>query len=83
MRCLATIEVKIPLIFKYTRIMLPWKQNRAFQSRNLICLRVCLFMQYCLSIIRLIFYVFYLNCANMNVGGVYYRTLGMLRFDKF
>ena len=27
--------------------------------------------------------IFYLNCANMNVGGVNYRTLGMLKFDKF
>ena len=50
--------------------MLPWKQDRAFETRHLICLRVCLFMQYCLSIVRLIFYVFYQNRVNMNVGGV-------------
>ena len=31
-----------------------------------------------LCIIRLIFYVFYYNCVNMNVGGVNYRTLGIL-----
>ena len=47
MRCLATKEVKIPLIFKYTWIVLRWKQTRAFKIRNLICLRVCLCMQYC------------------------------------
>ena len=36
-----------------------------------------------LSIIRLIFYVFYENCVNLIMGGVNYRTLGMLEFDKF
>ena len=41
MRCLATKEGKIPLIFKYRRIVLPWKQNGAFETRNLICV-VCL-----------------------------------------
>ena len=35
------------------------------------------------SIIRLMFYVFYKNCVNLNVGGVNYRTSGMLKFDKF
>ena len=47
MRCLATIEGKIPLIFKYRRIVLPWKENGAFETRKLICVRVCLFMLYC------------------------------------
>ena len=46
MRCLAT-KIKIPLIFIYRRIVLPWKQNCAFETRNLLCLRVCLFMLYC------------------------------------
>ena len=31
-------------------------------------------MQYCKSMIRLLFYVFYSHCVNMNVGGVNYRT---------
>ena len=35
MRCLATKADKIPLIFKYMRIVLPWKQTRAFKTRNL------------------------------------------------
>ena len=47
-----------------------------FQTRNFIFLRVCLCMQYCKSIIRLLFYVFYSNCVNMNVCGVNYRTSG-------
>ena len=29
------------------------------------------------------FYVFYETCVNLNVGGVKYRTSGMLKFDKF
>ena len=33
--------------------------------------------------IRLIFYVFYKNCVNMNVSGVFYRNWDMLKFDKF
>ena len=33
--------------------------------------------------IRLIFYVFCKICVNINVGGVNYRTSGMLKFDKF
>ena len=36
MCCLAT-KGKIPLIFKYRRIVLPWKQNGAFETRNLMC----------------------------------------------
>ena len=83
MRCLATKTTKIPQIFKYARFVLPWKQNCEFKSRNLICLRVGLCMQYCQSIFRLIFYVFYYNCVNLNIGGVNYRTSGMLKFDKF
>ena len=47
MRCLATKNAKIPQIFKYTRIVLSWKQNCAFKSRNLICLIVGLCIQYC------------------------------------
>ena len=74
MGCLATKGVKIPHIFKYMRIVLPWKQNHAFETRNLMCLRVCLFMQYCKSNIMLTFCVFYQNCVNMNVGGVNYRA---------
>ena len=35
---------------------------------------VCLSMQFCISIIRQLFYVFYKNWANMNVGGVGYST---------
>ena len=35
MRCLATKEVKIPHIFKYMRVVLPWKQNRAFEEKEL------------------------------------------------
>ena len=83
MRCLVTKEVKFPLIFKCMRIVLPWKQNRAFETRNLICMWVCLFIQYCQSIIRLTSYVFYQNCVNMNVGGVNNRTLGIIKIDKF
>ena len=30
-----------------------------------------------LGIIRLIVYVYYLNCVNLNMGGVNYRTSGM------
>ena len=29
------------------------------------------------------FYGFYYNCVNMIVGGVNYRTTGILKFDKF
>ena len=29
------------------------------------------------------FYVFYKNCVNMNVGGVNNTTCDMLKFDKF
>ena len=47
MRFLATKAVEMPLILKYTRIVLPWKQNCGFETRNLICLRVCLFMNFC------------------------------------
>ena len=36
MRCLATTEVKIPLLFKYTMNVLPWKQTRAFKIRMYI-----------------------------------------------
>ena len=60
---------KISLIFKNMMIALPWKQNHLFQTRNLIFLRAGLCMQYCQGIIRLIFYVFCLNCVEMNVGG--------------
>ena len=35
-----------------------------------------------LNIRMLIFYVSYENCVNMNVGGVNYRTSGMLKFEK-
>ena len=43
--------------------------NKEFNiSVDLFC------MQYCISITRQLFYVFYLNCVNMNVGGVNYRT---------
>ena len=83
MRCLAIKNAKIPQIFKYTRIVLPWKQNCEFKPSNYICMRVGLCMQCCLSIITLVFYVFYKNCVNMNVGGVNYRTSGMLKFEKF
>ena len=38
--CCLTTKGKIPLIFKYRRIVLPWKQNGAFETRNLICVRV-------------------------------------------
>ena len=55
MRCLATKEVKIPQIFNHMRIVLPWKQDRAFQTMDLICLMACLCMHYCESAIRLIF----------------------------
>ena len=40
-------NAKISQIFKYTSIVLPWKQNSAFKLRNLICLRVGLCMQNC------------------------------------
>ena len=40
-------EVKIRLIFKYIMIVLTWKQNLTSKTRNSICLRECLFMQYC------------------------------------
>ena len=56
MCCLATKEYQIPHVFKKTRIVLPWKQNCEFETRNLICLMVCLFMQYCKIIIRLRFW---------------------------
>ena len=49
------------------------------QTRNLICLRVCLCMQYCKSIIRLIVML----SINVNVGGVNYRTSGILKFYRF
>ena len=74
MRCLATKQVKISQIFKYMMIVLPWKQNNLFQTRNLIFLWVCLCMQYCISIIRQLFFVFYKNCVNVIIGGVNYRT---------
>ena len=59
MRCLQTKEVKNPQIFINMRIVLPWQQNGLFETRNLICLRACLCMQYCKSIIRFIFYILY------------------------
>ena len=34
MRCLATKHAKIPENFKYMRIVLPWKQNCEFKSKN-------------------------------------------------
>ena len=40
-------NAKIPENFNYTRIVLPWKQNCAFKSRNLIRLRVGVRMQNC------------------------------------
>ena len=44
MCCLATKEGKIPLIFKYRRIVLPWEQNGAFEAKNLICVRVFVYV---------------------------------------
>ena len=72
MGCLATKGVKIPHIFKYKCVAM--ETESCVEIRNLMCLRVCLFMQYCKSNIMLIFCVFYQNCVNMNVGGVNYRT---------
>ena len=69
MRCLATKEVKIPQIFKYMMLLLPWKQNSTFKTSDLICLKgvcVCSTVKAVLGL----FYVFYKNCVNMNVGGV-------------
>ena len=56
------------------RIVLPWKQNLLILTRNLIFLCFCLCMQYCISINWQLFCVFYQICANINVGGVNYRT---------
>ena len=36
MRCLATKNAKIPIIFKYTRIVLPLKQNCAYVSVKIV-----------------------------------------------
>ena len=37
----------IPQILKYMRIVLPWKQDRTFETWNFICQWVCWSMQYC------------------------------------